>query len=118
VKRGWLRLPTGHIVPIRHKHAALNSLLQGTGAVICKRWIFHLSRALKKEGLKLGWNGEFTPCVWSHDENQLAVRNERGLPELIGKIMVDQFPLITEELKFRCPLAGEFKVGPTWAHTH
>jgi hypothetical protein len=116
--RGWFRLPTGHIVPVRHKHAALNSLLQGTGAVICKRWIFHVSRGLKSAGFKIGWKGDYSPCVWSHDEIQVACRKENGLAKQIGEIVTSYFPLITEELKFRCPLAGEYKIGQTWAHTH
>jgi len=119
-QRGWFKLPTGHIVPVRHQHAALNSLLQGTGAVICKRWIYHLSRALKAEGLKPGWNGDYSPCVWSHDEVQVAVRKvvHHSLADRIGQITTSIFPTITQELNFRCPLAGEYKIGQTWAHTH
>lgn len=117
-EKGYFVLPTGHIVHVRKKHAALNSLLQGTGAVICKRWLVHFRAAMKREGLRSGWNGEYAANVWAHDEVQVSVRDDRGLPEKVAEVLTSVFPLITEELKFRCPLAGEAKIGLNWADTH
>lgn len=113
-----ITLLDGHIVYLKSEHAALNYLLQGTEAIISKRWIFHLKRTLAAEGLRYGYDKEFVPCVWNHDETQIAVRDTPGLPERVAEIAVSIFPIITEELGFRCPLAGESKIGMNWADTH
>lgn len=115
--KGYFRLPTGHIVYVRKKHAALNSLLQGTGAVICKRWLYHLSKALKEDDVFQN-PGTYHQNVWAHDEIQASVMDSDNMPEQFGAIAVAQFPKIEQELNFRCALAGEYKVGQTWADTH
>lgn len=117
-EKGFFRLATGHIVYVRKKHAALNSLLQGTGAIICKRWIYHARHALLAAGLKSGWDGDYAANCWSHDEVQISVRDKDDLPNRVGQILVSQFPLITKELHFRVDLAGEFKIGQNWKDTH
>jgi DNA polymerase-1 len=38
-EHGYLVLLDGRRTYVRHEHAALNSLLQSAGAIICKRWI-------------------------------------------------------------------------------
>lgn len=114
-----VRLPSGHVVHIKSKHTALNYLLQGTEAAICKRWIYHANRWLKASSWKSGWDGDYAALVWSHDEIQVAVRDdERGLPKQMGEMLVSLFPIVEKELKFRCPLAGEYKIGDTWHDTH
>jgi hypothetical protein len=72
--RGLLKLHDGRMVPVRHQHAALNSLLQGAGAVVCKRWIVRFNRRLTEEFGPQGWNGKWAALGWIHDEVQIAVR--------------------------------------------
>src|SRR3546814_2016536 len=53
-KKGWLKGLDGRKIPVRSEHAALNSLLQSAGAVICKQWICDAEDALVAAGLKHG----------------------------------------------------------------
>lgn len=116
-KRGYIVGLDGRHIPIRSAHAALNSLLQSAGALICKQWLIYLEEALQERGLKHGWDGDYCFCAWVHDEVQIACRNQE-----VADIVAELAPLMVtkagEAFNLRCPLAGEAKVGRTWAETH
>jgi len=66
-RRKWLKGLDGRKIPIRYVHAALNSLLQSCGAILCKYWIVETERMLVEEhGLKHGWEGDFAFMAWVH----------------------------------------------------
>ena len=116
-KRGYLVGIDGRHIPVRSAHAALNSLLQSAGALICKQWLIYLDEALRAEGLKHGWDGDYAFCAWVHDECQIACRT----PEVAARVKTLAPAMVTkagDTFDFRCPLAGEAKVGLTWAETH
>lgn len=119
VKRGWLRMPDGRKTYIRHKHAALNSLLQAAGAIICKVWMVEFDRALNKEyGTRPGggWDQVWAALGWIHDEDQIAARKEHA--KRVAEIMVESIRRVTDIFDWRIPLDGEADIGPSWAHTH
>jgi DNA polymerase I len=103
-------------VYIRHQHAALNSLLQSAGAIICKRWIVEFNRRLLAEFGQQGWHGQWAALGWIHDEVQIAVRPE--VAPRVCEILVESIEAMTDHFKFRCPLTGEAQVGQSWAETH
>jgi DNA polymerase I-like protein with 3'-5' exonuclease and polymerase domains len=116
-KKGWLKGLDGRRIPVRSEHAALNSLLQSAGAIICKQWIADTEDNLIASGLKHGWDGDFAILGWIHDELQLAVRE--GQEDHVTSIIIeaarragDPFP------SWRCPLDGDAKVGANWAECH
>jgi hypothetical protein len=111
-------LPSGHLVYPKSKHSALNYLIQSTGAIVCKRWLYHVNREARAMGLRNGWQGDYAPLVWAHDETQTAVRDRDGLPEVYGNMQVSLIPRVQEDLKLRVPLTGEAKYGFNWADTH
>jgi DNA polymerase-1 len=51
-----------------------------------------------------------------HDEFQAEVKIEHA--EFVGRIVADSIRKSGEHFKFRCPLAGNFDIGETWADTH
>lgn len=65
-KRGWLRGLDGRKVYVRSEHAALNTLLQSAGAIICKKWIVTLEELLQAKGYKHGWDGDYAFSAWVH----------------------------------------------------
>ena len=115
-KRGYLQAIDGRRVYVRSDHAALNSLLQSAGAIICKRWIVEANRRLTAEFGPQGWDGQWAAMLWVHDEIQLAVRPD--IAERAARIVVESIEHMTEHFKFRVPLTGEAKLGRTWAETH
>lgn len=116
-KRGYLVGLDGRHIHVRSSHAALNTLLQGAGALVCKKWLVLLEEHLQAAGLKHGWDGDYAFCAWSHDECQIACRTPE-IAEAVRKMAEDCVLKAGEYFGFRCPTAGESKVGKTWADTH
>ena len=108
--KGLIRGLDGRMLHIRHEHAALNTLLQGAGAVVCKRWLVEMDRMIWEHGL----DAKLVASV--HDEYQFEV----------AKPDIESFTKITKEamyttqkiLDFKCDLDSDFKVGNNWAETH
>lgn len=107
----------GRPLTIRKKHAALNTLLQSAGAVLCKRWIVSIERALLNSGYSHGWNGDFAVLAWVHDEVQIACRTPE-IAEAVARVCTEEAKLAGTYFEFRCATAGEAKKGTTWAETH
>ncbi len=116
ITKGWLHGMDGRRLPIRSEHAALNTLLQSAGAILCKRWICDGYDALIADGLRWGWDGDFVFLGWIHDELQIACRN--GLGDRIGRLLTEAARGAGEPFKFRLALDSEYKIGRTWADTH
>jgi DNA polymerase I-like protein with 3'-5' exonuclease and polymerase domains len=114
--RGYLTGLDGRRVPVRHKHAALNTLLQGAGAVIAKRWLLECFLAAEAAGLKYGWDGDFVLLGFIHDELQWAVRD--GLEEAFGVMTTECAVRTGEHFDFKCPVGAEYKIGDSWATCH
>lgn len=71
-KRRWIRGLDGRRVHVRSPHAALNTLLQSAGALICKLWIVRVEEMLLEAGLKHGWDGDFAYMAWVHKLSHCA----------------------------------------------
>ena len=116
-KRGYLIGLDGRRLHIRSSHAALNTLLQSAGALVCKKWLVILEEELQSAGLKHGWEGDYAFCAWSHDEVQIACRTP-DIATKVANLATSCVPKAGEYFNFRCPLAGEAKTGVTWYDTH
>jgi DNA polymerase I-like protein with 3'-5' exonuclease and polymerase domains len=114
--RGYLIGLDGRRVPVRHKHAALNTLLQGAGAVIAKRWLLEVCMEAEARGYKYGWDGDWTLMGFIHDE--LAIGAREGLEDEIGKMAVECAKRTGEYFKFKCAVDAEYKTGSNWSETH
>ena len=109
-RRGRVKAIDGRYLKVRSPHSALNTLLQGAGAIICKQWLLHIMTRVYKKSL----NVKLVASV--HDEYQFEVEN-KDVEDFcsITKIAMKE----TEKtLKLRCPLDNDYKVGVTWAETH
>lgn len=118
VAKGFIKGLDGRHLNIRSEHAALNTLLQSAGAILCKRWIVDIDNSLRARGLRHGWDGDYAFCAWVHDEVQIAVREGKGLEDVIGETAQRCAVAAGEAFNFRCPLASEWKHGRNWAETH
>jgi len=116
-ERGYLRGLDRRRIYIRSKHAALNSLLQSAGAIICKAWLVELDALMLEQGFKHSWKGDYVYCAWVHDELQIAVKTEAAAEAL--KVLSRQaIKNVEKKLKLRCPLDSDFSIGASWAETH
>lgn len=116
-KRRWIKGLDGRKVHVRSPHAALNTLLQSAGALICKLWIVETEELLLKAGLKHGWDGDFAYMAWVHDEIQVACRTPEIAQQVID-IAQQAMRNVGDHFKFRCRLDTEGKMGPNWAVCH
>lgn len=112
--RGYLKALDGRHIHVRSEHAALNSLLQSAGALVMKMALVILDDWLQEAGMVPGVDYEFVANV--HDEWQ--IESLPGCADMIGQYGHKAIKAAGEFFKFTCPLAGDFKVGDTWADTH
>ena len=103
----------GRLIPIRHPHAALNTLLQSAGAIVCKKWYATIEDMIRHEGYS---KKEVSVVAFVHDEVQILVK--KGLEDEIGAITKKAIKETERAFNFRCPLDSEYQVGSSWAETH
>lgn len=108
--KGWVPGLDGRRIWVRSEHSALNSLLQGAGAVVMKKAlvIFDNKRVANK------WPVKYVVNV--HDEAQLECHKD--IAEEVGKAFKQSIIEAGEHFKLRCPLDGEYKIGRNWRETH
>lgn len=123
--RGHLKGLDGRLLHIRSDHAALNTLLQSAGALVCKQWIVEFDRLLRENGL----HNQVRLSAWVHDELQMEVpvelveetldeKGETKLVSRVGDLCIEAIVIAGEKLGIRVPLTGEYKIGENWAETH
>lgn len=108
-RKGYLIGLDGRKLWIRQQHQALNTLIQGGGAVFMKTVTEILDRSTSN------WSDTFK-VVDMHDEAQWEAI-EDDVAYLTYSIQ-GAFLKATEKLELRCPQEAEVKVGKTWADTH
>jgi len=112
-KNGHLKALDKNPYHIRSSHSALNTLLQGAGALVMKYYLIFLDGNLAKK-YKTGDQYEFVLNV--HDEVQIECDEE--IAEDVAKIAEASFDDVTKHLNFRIPLRGSADIGDSWAETH
>ena len=113
-KSGYLIGLDGRHIHIRGLHSALNSLLQGGGAIVMKLALVLAYEAYIAKGWVFG--REFAFVLNVHDEFQIEAMEEHA--EEIGQIAADAIRLAGEHFNLRVPLAGSQDIGDKWADTH
>jgi len=109
-EKEWLPGLDGRRLIVRSQHSALNTLLQGAGAVVMKQALIMLNRKL----IHANMDARFVANV--HDEWQIETTEQDA--ETVGHFAVQSIRQAGIRLNLRCPLDGEFKVGLNWAATH
>jgi DNA polymerase-1 len=112
-KSGWLRAIDGRRLRVRSQHAALNTLLQGMGAIVMKVALFEAHDRLSKA---FTYREDFAYLLNIHDEIQVECKPE--IAEKVGQIMADCVAVAGQTLKSNCPLSGSFDIGDNWSETH
>ena len=110
---GTLKALDGNPYHIRSSHSALNTLLQGAGALVMKYYLVFLDRNLSKR-FETGKQYEFV--INCHDEIQAEV--DEDIAEEFARMCEEAFDDVTAYLKFRIPLRGTADVGDNWSETH
>jgi DNA polymerase I-like protein with 3'-5' exonuclease and polymerase domains len=108
--RGFLKGLDGRKIYVRSQHAALNTLLQGGGAIVMKKAMCILQDLINLNTL----DAKFVANI--HDEWQIQVKECQA--DFVGRLGVQAIEKASEYFNMRCPLTGEYKIGDNWYETH
>ena len=108
--RGFLKGLDGRKIYVRSQHAALNTLLQGGGAIVMKKAMCILQELINLNTL----DAKFVANI--HDEWQIQVKESQA--DFVGRLGVQAIEKASEYFNMRCPLTGEYKIGDNWYETH
>jgi len=109
-QKAWLPGLDGRKLLVRSEHSALNTLLQGAGAIAMKQALVIFNKRLRQSQIDY----KFVANV--HDEWQVEVEENRA--DEVGKLGVQSITDAGIILNMRCPLSGEYRVGNNWKETH
>lgn len=109
-EKGYVPGLDGRRIQVRSAHAALNTLLQGCGAIIAKQWCVEMHKLFRAQALHV------KQVAFVHDEIQ--IEGKEGDGEQIAEIMVEAAASAGKTLGFRCPVDAEAKIGQNWYDTH
>ena len=106
-ERGYVRGLDNRRILVDSRHKSLNYLLQGSAAIIAKRWMVLADKRLPEKAHQL---------AFVHDELQYECLEKdaedlKAILELSAKNSGEYYNL-------RCPIAAEAKSGATWADVH
>ena len=109
-EKGYIKGLDGRVFQIRSPHSALNTLLQGAGAIVCKQWLVCMIDMITATGI----DAKLVASI--HDEYQFEVNHEDV--QKFGEITKKSIKITQEILNINCSLDSEWKAGLTWASTH
>ena len=105
--RGFLHGLDNRRILVDSRHKSVNYLIQGSSAIIAKRWMVLTHENLPKTARQL---------AFIHDELQFEAE-EKDVNDL--KFLLElSATQAGEYYNLRCPIAAEAKSGLTWADTH
>jgi DNA polymerase I-like protein with 3'-5' exonuclease and polymerase domains len=107
---GRLRAIDGRQLVVRHPHASINTLIQGSSAVLMKKWFMNTAANLKakKTGAKL--------VAMVHDEMVIeCVKESVDSVSDCVKIAISQ---VNQEYNLRCKLDCDVQTGNNWSEIH
>lgn len=108
--KGYVPGLDGRKIWVRSEHSALNSLLQGAGAIVMKQALVIFDDKIRKNK----WPVKFVANV--HDEFQFECLPT--IAEDAGKAARMSIIEAGEHFNLFCPLDGEYKIGNNWRETH
>lgn len=114
--QGQLKALDGRIIPVRHQHAALNTLLQSAGAIVCKQWDIYFHQLLRQAGYVLG--RDYIQHAWVHDELQVGYNPEVLTNDQLLGYSRQAMAMVTTLFKLRVPVDSAGNSGASYAETH
>lgn len=109
-KRGYILSIDGRPLPIRYKHALVNTRFQSSGSILMKHALCLSDHRRRRERLDFEFVGNF------HDEFQME--SEPSIGDYVGELAVNSIIGAGEHFELNVPLDAEYKIGINWAETH
>jgi DNA polymerase I-like protein with 3'-5' exonuclease and polymerase domains len=113
-QKGHIVSLDGRIMDVRDKRKLLNTLLQGTAAIVFKQWMVEVDRYCGGPLL-----GDLRQIIQYHDECQLeSCSPDRQVAIERGKDICKLATQVGKDLGVRVPIEAEAKIGKHWADCH
>ena len=109
-ERGSIRAIDKRQIIVDKEHKALNCLLQGSAAVIAKRWLLITDHNLRMS------NFEHERYAFVHDEQVLGAPTEQAKD--IAEVCKLSALLAGEYYNLRLPIEADAQIGDNWAEVH
>ncbi len=106
-ERGYVHGLDHRRILVDSRHKSLNYLIQGSSAILAKRWMVLANEKLPRHTHQL---------AFVHDELQFETKEEQV--EELKSLLESTATQAGEYYKLRCPVAAESKSGKTWADVH
>tara|TARA_R100000808_G_scaffold6841_2_gene20161 strand:- start:835 stop:2577 length:1743 start_codon:yes stop_codon:yes gene_type:complete len=106
-ERGYLIGLDKRKIVVRAAFSALNTLLQGGGAIVCKQWIHELNTI---------FNSNTKLVAWVHDEIIIETTKEHA--DEVANKAIDAIRKAGQSLQLRVELTGDARVGANWSEIH
>ena len=107
-EKGTIRAIDRRNIRVDKEHKALNFLLQGSAAVLAKRWLVITDANLK--------DLEHERYAFVHDEQVLGAPPE--VAEQVGEVCKLSAMLAGEFYNLRIPIEADANIGNNWAEVH
>ena len=106
-ERGYVHGLDNRRILVDSRHKSLNYLIQGSSAIIAKKWLVLANESLPEHTHQL---------AFVHDELQFETKQEQ-VEDL--KFLLELTAVQAGEFyKLRCPIAAESQAGNSWADVH
>ena len=109
-EEGTLKAIDGRVLRVRHPHASLNTLIQGSSAVLMKKWFMYVDHHLRRKKL----NSRIVAMV--HDELVLE-SCEKDVAQS-GECVILSISQVNKAYKLRCKLDCDVQIGNNWSEIH
>jgi DNA polymerase I len=107
---GVLKAIDGRLLRVRHPHAAVNTLIQGSSAVLMKKWFLYTDYLLNKKDARAAI------VAMVHDE--MVIETSISTIELSSECVKLGISQVNKSYGLRCPLGCDVKIGNNWSEIH
>tara|TARA_R110002020_G_scaffold184177_1_gene381095 strand:- start:1910 stop:2635 length:726 start_codon:yes stop_codon:yes gene_type:complete len=119
--RGHVRAIDGRKLHVRRPHASLNTLIQGSSAVLMKAWFTKVHYSLGLEKSIHTFNGFYYPTharivAMIHDE--LVIETHQKAVDSVNECVKIAIQTVNSKFNLRCPLDCDVISGNNWSEIH
>ncbi len=107
---GKLKALDGRVLRVRSGHASLNTLIQGSSAVLMKKWFMYVDHYLRARKLK----SKIVAMI--HDE--LVLESDEKDVDASTECVILSISQVNKAYNLRCKLECDVQVGNNWSEIH
>ena len=111
---GYIEAIDGRLLYSRSPHSALNLLLQGTAAIVAKKWMVNYVDLAYENGLEFG--EDYWQSAYVHDEYQCPAKKSKAKD--LCFCLEEGASKVTTDYNFNLPIRADAQIGQSWADTH